>query len=88
MITTPKITLAKETVLLAPFGGNRKVNNVADKHLELLIMVIITKLTPLMIPKLVRNIPKKTKKAVKITILSNNIVLKVKASLLCPDFVF
>lgn len=77
----PKTIFALETTLFAPFGGNKKVNNKTDKHFELLTIVIKTKLTPLIIPKFVKNIPKNTKKAVMITVLSNNIVFIVNLNL-------
>ena len=77
----PKNKLSSPTIFFPFFGGNKSVNIIAFKHLELLIKFIKTKLTPYIIPKLVKNIPKNTRHPVIITLLSNNMFFVVNDNL-------
>jgi hypothetical protein len=81
-IIEPKIMFAKETVLLASFGGNKNVKSTTEMHLELFTIFIRTKFTPHTILMLVRNRPVKTKKDVTITSLSKRMTFTVSTNLL------
>lgn len=76
-IITPKIMFARETVLFASLGGNKKVRRTTEIHFELLTMFIRTKSTPQTILKFVKKSPKNTMNDVTITSLSKRITLTV-----------